>query len=135
MPLPLPTSFGGKESYIDQLTVQLNSSDPRILFFPEEIAEMATAAATIQGCQSESYELFKDVPAPKCELAEVDPEDICYLQYSSGSTRFPTGVAVTHRALLHNLYATDKYAGHKGDRCISWLPWYHDMGLVGVSYP
>lgn len=132
VPLPLPTSFGGKESYIDQLTVQLNSSDPRILFFPEEIAEMATAAATIQGCQSESYELFKDVPAPECELAEVDPEDICYLQYSSGSTRFPTGVAVTHRALLHNLYghATSMQVD-KGDRCVSWLPWYHDMGLVG----
>ena len=61
-----------------------------------------------------------------------DPDAISYLQYSSGSTRFPHGVAVTHRALLANL------AGHAhgmafqpDDRAVSWLPWYHDMGLVG----
>jgi len=40
VPLPLPTSFGGKDSFIDQLAVQLNSSDPKLLLFPEEIAEM-----------------------------------------------------------------------------------------------
>ena len=132
VPLPLPTSFGGKESYIDQLTVQLNSSDPKVLLYPEEIGEMAAAAAERQGCDGESYEQFKMRPAPECEFSEADPEDICYLQYSSGSTRFPTGVAVTHRALLHNLYghSTSMHVG-EGDRCVSWLPWYHDMGLVG----
>lgn len=132
VPLPLPTSFGGKESYIDQLTVQLNSSDPKVLLYPEEIGEMAAAAAERQGCDGESYEQFKMRPAPECEFPEADPEDICYLQYSSGSTRFPTGVAVTHRALLHNLYghSTSMHVG-EGDRCASWLPWYHDMGLVG----
>ena len=126
VPLPLPTTFGGKESYIDQLTVQLQSSDPKLLLYPAEIAEMAQAAAERQGCQSEAWD------APECELPEADPEDICYLQYSSGSTRFPTGVAVTHRALLHNLYchATSMDIG-KNDRVVSWLPWYHDMGLVG----
>ena len=51
VPLPLPTSFGGKESYIDQLAVQLASSDPLALFYPAEIAEMAGAAAARQGCQ------------------------------------------------------------------------------------
>ena len=40
-------------------------------------------------------------PDPECALPEAAPDDICYLQYSSGSTRFPTGVAVTHRALLN----------------------------------
>jgi len=132
VPLPLPTSFGGKESYIDQLTVQLNSSDPKLLLYPEEIGEMAAAAAERQGCAGEAYEQFKTREAPECELPKADPEDICYLQYSSGSTRFPTGVAVTHRALLHNLYghSTSMHVG-EGDRCVSWLPWYHDMGLVG----
>ncbi len=132
VPLPLPTSFGGKESYIDQLTVQLNSSDPAILIYPEEIGEMASAAAANQGCKSESWQAFATREAPDCELPEADPEDICYLQYSSGSTRFPTGVAVTHRSLLHNLYghAASMHLG-ENDRCVSWLPWYHDMGLVG----
>ncbi|XUU61126.1 fatty acyl-AMP ligase [Erythrobacter sp. HA6-11] len=132
VPLPLPTSFGGKESYIDQLAVQLSSSDPAILIYPDEIGEMASAAATKQGCRGESWEDFSTREAPDCELPEADPEDICYLQYSSGSTRFPTGVAVTHRALLHNLYghAVSMNLG-ENDRCVSWLPWYHDMGLVG----
>ena len=132
VPLPLPTTFGGKESYIDQLTVQLQSADPAILLYPEEIAEMASSAAANQGCRSESWETFAERAAPDCELPDADPEDICYLQYSSGSTRFPTGVAVTHRALLHNLYghATTMNLG-TNDRVVSWLPWYHDMGLVG----
>ena len=132
VPLPLPTTFGGKESYIDQLAVQLQSSDPAILIYPEEIAEMAQAAADKQGCKGISWQEFAQADAPECELPEAQPDDICYLQYSSGSTRFPTGVAVTHRALLHNLY------GHaasmeisSNERVVSWLPWYHDMGLVG----
>ncbi|MCB2087355.1 MAG: fatty acyl-AMP ligase, partial [Sphingomonadaceae bacterium] len=132
VPLPLPTSFGGKESYIDQLSVQLNSSDPLMLIYPGEIGEMAKAAANRQGCIGTSWEDFAQEPDPECTLPEVGPDDICYLQYSSGSTRFPTGVAVTHKALLNNL------AGHahsmdigEDDRCVSWLPWYHDMGLVG----
>mgnify|MGYP002133648211 FL=1 len=132
VPLPLPTSFGGKEAYIDQLAVQLASSDPRILFYPAEIAEMTKAAAERQGCEGMTWEDFGAQAAPDCTLPEAQPDDICYLQYSSGSTRFPHGVAVTHASLLNNL------AGHsegmkiqQSDRCISWLPWYHDMGLVG----
>jgi len=132
VPLPLPTGFGGKEGYIDQLAVQLGSSEPKMLIYPAEIAEMGAAAAKRQGCEGIDWESFAQRDAPECELAPPEPDDICYLQYSSGSTRFPTGVAVTHRALLDNL------AGHAismkigtNDRGVSWLPWYHDMGLVG----
>ncbi|TCJ41441.1 fatty acyl-AMP ligase [Parafrankia sp. BMG5.11] len=132
VPLPLPTTFGGKEGYIEQLAVQLESADPAILFFPAEIGEMAQAAADRQGCKGVSWENFARADAPDCALPEAQPDDICYLQYSSGSTRFPTGVAVTHRALLHNLcgHATGVDLG-TNDRVVSWLPWYHDMGLVG----
>ena len=132
VPLPLPTTFGGKESYIDQLAVQLQSSDPVILIYPPEIGEMAKAAADRQGCASEGWDEFAEREAPECDLPPAKPDDICYLQYSSGSTRFPTGVAVTHEALLHNLYghSTTMDLG-KNDRVVSWLPWYHDMGLVG----
>ncbi len=132
VPLPLPTTFGGKENFIDQLAIQLQSSDPKILLYPEEIGEMAAAAAARQGCRAESWQDFSQRPAPDCTLPQANPDDICYLQYSSGSTRFPTGVAVTHKALLHNLYghSTTMELG-ENDRCVSWLPWYHDMGLVG----
>jgi fatty-acyl-CoA synthase len=132
VPLPLPTTFGGKESYIDQLAVQLQSSDPVVLIYPDEIGDMASAAAQRQGCSGISWQDFAKYDAPEIELPKASPDDICYLQYSSGSTRFPTGVAVTHEALLHNLYghAVSMQLG-ENDRCVSWLPWYHDMGLVG----
>ena len=132
VPLPLPTSFGGKDNYIDQIAVQLASSDPRMLVFPDEIAGMCAAAAERQGCPGHSWTAVAAVTPATGDLPAPDPDAICYLQYSSGSTRFPHGVAVTHRALMANL------SGHShgmkiqpGDRCISWLPWYHDMGLVG----
>ncbi|WP_336985661.1 fatty acyl-AMP ligase [Altererythrobacter aquiaggeris] len=132
VPLPLPTTFGGRDSYVEQLSVQLASSDPAMLLYPAEITEMAQAAADSQGCKGIAWEDFARSEVPDAALPELSPGDICYLQYSSGSTRFPHGVAVTHEALLNNL------AGHShgmevddGDRCISWLPWYHDMGLVG----
>ena len=132
VPLPLPTSFGGKESYIDQLSVQLKSCDPRVLFFPAELAEMAGEAARSNGIEGLGIEPFIARTAPPCPLPSASPEDIAYLQYSSGSTRFPHGVAVTHKALLSNLAAhAHGMKLQQSDRCISWLPWYHDMGLVG----
>ncbi|MEO6040486.1 MAG: fatty acyl-AMP ligase [Croceibacterium sp.] len=132
VPLPLPTTFGGRDNYIDQLAVQLQSADPKLLLYPAEIAEMALAAAARQRCEALDWETFSAREAAKVALPEAQPDDICYLQYSSGSTRFPTGVAVTHRALLHNLYGHSTAMGlGQGDRVVSWLPWYHDMGLVG----
>ena len=132
VPLPLPTTFGGKGSYVEQLGIQLSSSDPAYLFYPPEIAEMAEEAVAKQGCKGADWKSFAEREAPECTFPEIEPDDICYLQYSSGSTRFPTGVAVTHRALLHNLsgHAVMMNIG-EGDRGVSWLPWYHDMGLVG----
>jgi fatty-acyl-CoA synthase len=136
VPLPLPTSFGGKDNYIEQLAVQLASSDPVLLIGPDEIGAMTQAAAERQGCAHATWADFAgqiaNGDAPEVELPKADPDDICYLQYSSGSTRFPHGVAVTHRSLLSNLAAHShgmKFV--QSDRCISWLPWYHDMGLVG----
>jgi fatty-acyl-CoA synthase len=132
VPLPLPTSFGGRESYIDQLSVQLKSSDPKMLFYPTELASMAHAAAEAGGVEGITYEDFVARRAPAGPLPQAAADDIAYLQYSSGSTRFPHGVAITHRQLLDNLAAHGHGMALRGsDRCISWLPWYHDMGLVG----
>jgi fatty-acyl-CoA synthase len=132
VPLPLPTSFGGKESYIDQLSVQLQSCDPKILFFPAELTEMAGEAARKNGVEGLDWEGFADRIALKTDLPQAGTDEICYLQYSSGSTRFPHGVAVTHKALLNNLSAhSHGMEVADNDRCVSWLPWYHDMGLVG----
>ncbi|WP_167954406.1 fatty acyl-AMP ligase [Sphingomonas jejuensis] len=132
VPLPLPTSFGGASAYVDQLGVQLDSCDPVMLIHPPELTAMAGEAARQRGVPALDWDGFSALEAPQADLPSFGPDDIAYLQYSSGSTRFPHGVAITHRALLSNLAAH----GHgtelrDGDRCVSWLPWYHDMGLVG----
>jgi len=132
VPLPLPTSFGGAQSYIDQLRVQLRSCDPKMLIFPPEIGAMCSEAARLSDVQGIDWSEFSGRPAPETALPEAKTDDIAYLQYSSGSTRFPHGVAITHHALLNNLAAhSHGMELQASDRCVSWLPWYHDMGLVG----
>ncbi|MDQ3246591.1 MAG: fatty acyl-AMP ligase [Pseudomonadota bacterium] len=132
VPLPLPTSFGGRESYVDQLKIQLKSCDPKLFLFPAELEAYAGEAAAQSAVEGRSWETLGEVAPAAADLPTADSDTIAYLQYSSGSTRFPHGVAVTHRALLDNLRA--HAVGLQvvdSDRCISWLPWYHDMGLVG----
>jgi fatty-acyl-CoA synthase len=132
VPLPLPTSFGGREAYVEQLAVQLKSCDPALLLYPPELGDFCGAAADKAGIKSRDWDTLATIEPASGDLPAAQPDDIAYLQYSSGSTRFPHGVAVTHRALLDNLHAHGiGLQIAQTDRCVSWLPWYHDMGLVG----
>lgn len=132
VPLPLPTSFGGAQSYIDQLKVQLASCDPKLLIYPADLESLAGEAARQAGIEGLDWQALATRDAPAGPLPTAATEDIAYLQYSSGSTRFPHGVEITHAALLNNLAAhSHGMEVTDGDRCVSWLPWYHDMGLVG----
>ena len=132
VPLPLPTSFGGREAYVEQLGVQLKSSDPALFLYPADLADFGQAAAAKAGVTSRDWDSLGGVESAGVELPAADTDDIAYLQYSSGSTRFPHGVAVTHRALLDNLHSHGfGLKAEPADRVVSWLPWYHDMGLVG----
>jgi acyl-CoA synthetase (AMP-forming)/AMP-acid ligase II len=60
-------------------------------------------------------------------------EDPCFIQFTSGSTSRPKGVLVTHDNLVHNCHAImrDGLATDASDRGVSWLPLFHDMGLIG----
>ncbi|MEV0012845.1 fatty acyl-AMP ligase [Streptomyces sp. NPDC047973] len=61
-----------------------------------------------------------------------EPDTVAYIQYTSGSTRDPRGVTVTHRSLLANQRAIQEALGTRpGIRMGGWLPLHHDMGLVG----
>ena len=132
VPLPLPTSFGGREAYVDQLAVMLTSSDPSLFLYPPELEEFAAAAAARCGIAAKDWDSLSSIEPSAADLPESSGDEIGYLQYSSGSTRFPHGVAVTHRALLDNLRAHGLGVDvQPTDRVVSWLPWYHDMGLVG----
>lgn len=63
----------------------------------------------------------------------VEPGELCFLQYTSGSTGDPKGVMVSHGALLHNLrLMRDSHGWHGGMTWCSWLPAYHDMGLIAM---
>ncbi|MDN5874807.1 MAG: fatty acyl-AMP ligase, partial [Sinobacteraceae bacterium] len=72
-------------------------------------------------------------PAGGASVPGTTPEALAYLQFSSGSTRFPRGAAVTQAAIMANTHGIvhDGLQAGDGDRCTNWLPMYHDMGLVG----
>jgi fatty-acyl-CoA synthase len=132
VPLPLPTSFGGRQAYVEQIRVQLTSCDPVLVLGPDSLKPLFAEAAD-RLVPAMGWAEFAALPATPTDLPAADPDAIAYLQYSSGSTRFPHGVAVTHRAVMANLtgHAHSMQIG-PGDRGVSWLPWYHDMGLVGT---
>ena len=67
---------------------------------------------------------------------EVHADDVAYLQYTSGSTRIPAGVEITHRAVCTNVLQMILAGGlDRGIRSVSWLPLYHDMGLIMLMFP
>ncbi|MGZ6779452.1 MAG: long-chain-fatty-acid--AMP ligase FadD32, partial [Mycobacterium sp.] len=67
------------------------------------------------------------------EPVKVEQDTIAYLQYTSGSTRIPTGVQITHLNLATNVVQViEALEGEEGDRGVSWLPVFHDMGLITV---
>ena len=132
VPLPLPTSVGGRDAYVEQLAVQLKSCDPALFLYPPELADFGRDAAAMPAIRARGWDTLDQIEPASGELPAAKSDDIAYLQYSSGSTRFPHGVAVTHGALLDNLRAHGiGLQVEDADRVISWLPWYHDMGLVG----
>ncbi|MDX1892022.1 fatty acyl-AMP ligase [Mycolicibacterium sp. 050158] len=66
----------------------------------------------------------------------VDTDDVAYLQYTSGSTRHPAGVQISHRAVCTNVAQMILAGGLDTDiRSVSWLPLHHDMGLVMIMFP
>lgn len=134
VPLPLPTSFGGREGYCQQLRRQMKSCGAVAAIGPEGMVDLlAEAAQGLDMVFVGTPEEIAAVPEGDRDLRPPSRDDISYLQYSSGSTRFPHGVIVTHRSLLSNCHNIGKYgtALVDNDRCTSWLPLYHDMGLVG----
>jgi len=66
------------------------------------------------------------------QLPGVGPDSLAFLQYTSGSTGTPKGVMVSHRNVLHNSALIHHcFADTPDSRGVSWLPPYHDMGLIG----
>ena len=77
--------------------------------------------------------LMTDVePGAHGELYAATPDDIAFIQYSSGSTSDPKGVVLTHRNLCVNIRAiVEGFDWRDDDQALSWMPLTHDMGLIG----
>lgn len=132
-PVPLPAPFGGKEGYIAHVRRMLISADARAAFAPQALSEWFAEAGA--GLNLALTGTLADLPDDAGHvLPAPNPDGLCYLQFSSGSTRFPLGIAVTQKALMANLVAIgrDGLGLRAADRAVTWLPLYHDMGLVGM---
>ena len=132
-PVPLPSAFGSRVAYGEQLRriadVAGISAAVTPAMFRDWIAEaLSDRALAFVGTLS-------DLDNAASALAPTDPDasQIAYLQFSSGTTSDPKGVVVTHGAMMANISAMSRYGLElrEGDRGVSWLPYYHDMGLVG----
>src|SRR5436309_5134209 len=76
-----------------------------------------------------------DVDAPLPTLAAATEDDLAFLQYTSGSTGHPRGVMLTHKNVVSTIHFMAEAAGITvEDRVVSWLPLYHDMGLIGCAF-
>lgn len=137
VPVPLPASIhlGGHKSYVAQLRrlllncrAEVAVAPPMFLSFLTEAAEGLPLAFT------GTPEQFAELPSARGTIRPSGPEELAYLQYTSGSTRFPRGVMITQKTVMSNLASIIRHGVkvRPGDRSMSWLPFYHDMGLVGL---
>jgi len=131
-PMPLPTPLGGRDAYIAQIARMLRAAAAGAVIAPPEFDGWVAEAAEAAGVAL-TLRLADLPPADGQTLPPIAPEQTSYLQFSSGSTRSPTGVVVTHQALMANAVAItrDGLQVVPQDRAVSWLPLYHDMGLIG----
>lgn len=135
VPLPAAVHLGGREAYIRHLRQLLCDCQAVAAFAPPEfIGFLREASDGLSMALAGTLEEFSQLPALDIPPAPPAPADLAYLQYTSGSTRFPRGTMITQSAVMANLTAifNHGFCLTPDDRFCSWLPYYHDMGLVGI---
>ncbi len=135
VPVPFypPARTKGVEDYEAHLAALIRRADPRMVLAMDRARLVTESAALAAG--SRALVLAPDalkpgglyVPPPE------DPQALALIQFTSGSTRAPRGVMLTHEGLIANMAAfIEAIALKPEDRTVSWLPLYHDMGLIGT---
>ncbi len=135
VPVTLPASvhLGGHEAFVRQLRGLLQSCQAEAAMAPVELLSFLKEATVgldlrLVGSPEDFYQL----PLSNVELVPSAPHETAYIQYTSGSTRFPRGVVIDHITVLANIndMALNGLKLNEQDRFATWLPFYHDMGLV-----
>jgi len=132
--LPAGVQLGARQAYVNQIARMLKGCGAKIAVAgPSHAVFLADAVKDLDLVFSGTPEDFDALPMADEELAAPSATDIAYLQYTSGSTRFPRGVEIDHATVLNNAreIASDGLCLTNQDRFVSWLPFYHDMGLIG----
>ncbi|MFF4484969.1 fatty acyl-AMP ligase [Streptomyces sp. NPDC001544] len=131
-----PPSLPGHE---EKLVAVLRDASPRFLLTVEEQRKPLMEFCAAHGMSADfrvvtEQELARNSAGLREDFDEPLPDDVAYLQYTSGSTRIPSGVAITHANVCINArQALDAYDIRRGRNCtVGWLPLYHDMGLVST---
>jgi acyl-CoA synthetase (AMP-forming)/AMP-acid ligase II len=137
VPVPLypPIRLGRLEEYHRRTAAMLQAVDASLVVTDERIRRMlgvaVQRAAPRLGCVTASG-LGKGTD--QTASADVTGHDLAFIQFSSGSTADPKPVALTHSNILANLAMIKDYTDDEGTENpvgVTWLPLYHDMGLVG----
>lgn len=135
IPLPAPIQLGDRRSYVAQLRKLLVTCKAEIAIATEpHLPFLMKAAASLDLSFYGGTKAFVHLPEEDVQLHQSGADDLAYLQFTSGSTRFPRGVMINQKTVMNNL--TNLIGGviqfQNDDRAVSWLPFYHDMGLVGM---
>ena len=131
-PLPLPVTLGGRGSYERQLERMADTGDFHALFCPSSMEPIMSSALNDQAIPVMTFEDVGALPQGEI-LRPFMADDLCYIQYSSGSSSSPKGIIGTQSSVSANCHGITKHGMDidEHDRGTSWLPFYHDMGLIG----
>ncbi|MGI9464858.1 MAG: fatty acyl-AMP ligase, partial [Aestuariivirgaceae bacterium] len=136
VPCPMPYSMhiGGREAYVERIAGMLESADASAAISSCNLHDSIKAAADQAKVKLVmTHQELRAMPSDGAELHPFGADEVAYIQYSSGSTSHPKGVLITQKAICANTAGIlrDGLKIEANDRAFSWLPLYHDMGLVG----
>jgi len=131
-PLPLPVTLGGRGSYERQLQRMADTGDFHALLAPASMEAIMSSALNDLNVPVLTFDDVEKLPKGD-SLREHDENGLCYIQYSSGSSSAPKGILGTQSSVTANCLGItrDGLIMVEDDRATSWLPMYHDMGLIG----